>query len=391
MEPQQPGQSPSDAPRDPQAYALRAKEEIRAAILDARHARLVAPPRHEYARRLLFGLTAPFTLLRISMRHGPTRQSIVSRLTPPVVCVALAGAVWLWLAVRSAPETIAAARMDPSAVAADDDDDDDRKDQDEWTIASTAGGKLAVNYRRDTQPPARAPRPAREGGRASVLGAVLRVAESKLVKLLTALGVLEWILVWIGREHHDAIAYETAVLTGVPGDPLAGPPRLRLDARWLWTKAWRTARFLFFVALATPVTAVLNAIPLIGGPLVIAAQAAWTAYWASVFALANASAAWLPPPEAGAAPWFIRALRTLGRAPVVGVVPRLYAAALGYATRGVWPACLAFESASFEAAGLAIARTIASVPLAYLVLRPMFPPAATHALLGRIATPDGGG
>ena len=47
-----------------------------------------------------------------------------------------------------------------------------------------------------------------------VLHAVVTFVESKLAKLIAALSALEWILVWIGREHHNQIAHDIARLTG---------------------------------------------------------------------------------------------------------------------------------------------------------------------------------
>jgi hypothetical protein len=44
---------------------------------------------------------------------------------------------------------------------------------------------------------------------------------------------------------------------------------------------------------------------------------------------------------------------------------------------------MAFERTTWESAGLATARVIASAPFLYVIFRPMFTPAATHAYVAR--------
>jgi hypothetical protein len=193
--------------------------------------------------------------------------------------------------------------------------------------------------------------------------------------------------VWIGREHHDQISYEVSRLTGVPGEPLASEPRLRFDFAWVKMKGWRTVRFLIFLALGSPLAWLAGMVPHVGGVLAVAVEGAWAAYWASVFAIANSFLVWETELAPDAAPWFVRVLGQLARVPVVGIVPRVYARVLTRATQKVWPACLAFEKAPWESAGLAALRGVTSVPVLYIVTRPFFGPAATHAWIARSASP----
>jgi hypothetical protein len=382
-------------------YVARSKTGIVAGLGDARAARLHAPAAGEHARRFLFGFAAPFTLMRVAWRDVRVRASMVDRLTIPVVLMAIATAMGIGSMVHDLVES----RHHPAALAAGIDDADDDvagsahraasdaaiaaalRAQGENKSATEVGSAVAeaattaeLSHRKEA---------AAASGRRGVLGVLARFTESRLAKIIAMLGMLEWILVWIIREHHDVITLEVSSLTGAPAEALPAPPRLRFDFGWLKLKAWRALRFLLFLALGSPPAWLLGAIPVVGAPLAGVWEAVWAAYWASVFAMANTFLAWDRPSEGDGAPWFVRALRAVGRVPVVGLPFRLYAALLAKSTRAVWPACIAFESAPWESTGLALGRLVAGIPVLYLVCRPMFPPAATLALLARRHKPTG--
>ncbi len=415
------------------AYAARTRDGVREGLRDLRQATLRAPRPDEHARRLLFGFAAPLTLFRVAWKDAWLRRQMVERMWPPLLLVALVAGYVVHDVVTSLVEQ----RHHPSALAAEieEEDDGDAREVDadspegkaraaerarvekvareaeaavekaardardkglstKDVAAAAASAAVAqaplleaeTNHAREEKAKAKAKKaPASEQvGRASALRIMTAFVTSKLARLLAIVGVLEWLLIWIGREHHDVIAEGTARLTGVPSEPANVPARLRLDFRWLKIKAWRTARFFLFVGLASPLTYELGQIPRVGNALGVAVQAAWTAYWASVFAIANSPLAWQSP-EHGWAPWFIRLLVRPARLPLLGLPFRFYAWALTRATRAVWPACRAFEAAPWESAGLALARGVASVPGLYLVARPMFAPAATHAFIAGVA------
>jgi hypothetical protein len=375
-------------------YALRSKQGLHAGLLDARIARLEPPHESEHARRFLYGLSVPVTLLRITWRDAATRQRIVRCLRAPILCVALATAIGVVWTVNGLMHPRTAALE----IASDDPGDHDDADDDDAVRVHDVGSLRIASPKDDerAKEKARARTSAIAAAAAaqvspaprsfSAIRTVLSVLESRAVKVLAVLGVIEWILVWIGREHHDQIAYDASVLTGVPGEALPRPPRLRLDFGWLWMKLWRAVRFVIFLGLDLPIVWLVQRIPVVGSYLAVVIGVVWAVYWASVFAIANSFLAWEPVPE-GAAPWFIRVLRYVGRVPVLGIPVRLYARILTFATRRCWPACLAFERTPWEAAGLATTRAIASVPFAYLVMRPMFAPAATHAYVARREPP----
>jgi hypothetical protein len=370
---------PKAAVKSSVEYAKRSKEGIAAALRDARAARLEPPPSGEHARRLLYGFTVPVTLLRIAWSDVRTRTSIRKRLSVPVVVLACASAIAIFVVAHrsSEPEDVAAAI---------DDDDDDRhavSDKDEQDIAGLPEGvRVTVTRARDAAAAAAPPPKPPPSGRFATVRAAFDALTSRVGSVIAALGVVEWILIWIGREHHDHIAYETSVLTGVIGEPLTRPAKLRLDLGWLKMKAWRAVRFISFLLLVSPIAWLFGKVPVVGAALSVAIEGAWGAYWASVFAIANTFVAWHD--ERGTKlPWFMRVLARVGRVPVLGAIARLYARLLAFATRRVWPACVAFEETPWESAGLALARGIAAVPFLYVIVRPMFAPAATHALLGR--------
>ena len=446
------------------AYAVQSREGLKAALRDARAARLHAPPVGEHARRLLFGFTLPVTLMRLGWADAEIRRSVVRRLVPPLACVALFAAIGIW----SLGKDLVASRHDPSALAAsaqaDDDDDSSariatRARRKAERAAAAARRKetrgpavVAGDGKHEARPPGAEPSEATDDERLvssgeslaaaseaikgvgaslaaagkdvdeassaidsaadavedaraeddhavakkvaapvhrSALQTIAAVVKSRLAQLIASLSVLEWILIWIGREHHDQIAYDLARFTGAPAEALPGPPRLRLDLGWVKMKGWRALRFLIFVALGSPAAWVVGFVPAVGPALAVVVEVGWLAYWASVFGIGNSFLVWERPLQPGEAPWFIRALRACGGVPFLGFFCRLYERVLTKATRNVWPACMAFEIAPWESAGLAGLRALFSVPVLYIVTRPAFGPAATHVWVARTATSPG--
>jgi hypothetical protein len=204
-----------------------------------------------------------------------------------------------------------------------------------------------------------------------------------LVEFLTAsyaaLTILEWILIALARDYHDVLSQLAARTTGVVAEPIVGPPRIRLDFPWLWTKLKRRIRAVWLFAVALPLFGLTLGIPFAGEWVYLALSTAWAAYWLAVFAVGGSFLAWEPVPATP--PWFARALTRIGKVPVVGIPPRLYGRFLAWATRGVAPVCLAFERDPWAASGLATARLLAGIPGVYLFLRPAFGVAATHTIL----------
>jgi hypothetical protein len=304
-------------------YAARSREGVRAALLDARAGSLTPPARDEHVRRFLYGFMAPLTLIRVAWQNKPIRGSIVRRLLPPLLLLALCTTV----GVIDVVESLAAKHRDRAALvreaarAGEDEDDDDetpgvaaqevrQADLEEAreeirsaarnevlkksgaldvaaAAVSAAAAQADAAAARKAHAPSAPPPPPPPTGPLAVLAAMTKIAESKLAKLIATLGVIEWILIWIGREHHDVIAHDLADLTGVPSEPAPNPPKLRLDFGWIKLKGWRAIRFILFVALAAPTAWLLGRTPEVGAPLAVLVESAWVVYWASVFAIAN--------------------------------------------------------------------------------------------------------
>jgi hypothetical protein len=180
------------------------------------------------------------------------------------------------------------------------------------------------------------------------------------------------------------VSHHAALVTGLVSiEP--NPARLRAPFGWTWMKLKRAIRNVVLVAAGAPLFAVALLVPRVGNSIYGALLAAWTAYWAAVFAIGNAPEAWEHPPPRE--PWFLRGARRAARVPVVGWLLRPYVALVAWMTRSVASACHAFEHAPYEATGLALARAVASIPGVYLFARPAFPVAASHALVGRPPAP----
>ncbi len=419
----------AEAVRGSLAYAARAREHLRAGLSDARIASLEPPPAEQHARRFFFGFALPLTLMRIAWSNAEIKASIVRRLIPPLLFVGLATAIGVADIVRSVVANRNDTRTLALEIASDEKDDKeydyDSDEEDAKHAQAKAAGAAIAQAAKDAKGKggsafdisAAAIEAVKEQGDAAqaradaakAKGAIakskaaealarpptghgaLRIVwdflTSKVAKLIATLSAIEWILVWIGREHHDQISYETAVLTGVPGERLAAPPRLRFDFGWLKLKGWRALRLLFFFSLALPLAWLVGLIPRAGESLALVLEGLWAAYWACVFAIGNSFLVW-EAPVGDAAPWFVRALRSVGRIPIVGLPFRLYTRLVTRVTRNVWPACLAFEKTTWESAGLALARTIASAPVLYMIMRPAFSTAATHAWVARTPQPE---
>ncbi len=303
---------------------VRLAQEIRQGARAALEARFEPPAPEARAHRVVHAFALPFNVLRVVTRDARLRRAWLE-----VLVIELAFVVPLGVAIALESDDVA------DALAHDEG----------WRAAVT---DLPIVF----------------------LGA-----------LFGALSILEWVAIALAHELHDALAFDASRATNVPGEPLSAPPRVRVDRAWLWTKAKRKLRGLVLLALGAPAFAPVLAIPRAGDAIFATLLGAWGAYWAAVFALANTHLAWerdADPPD----PWFMRVLARAGRVPLVGWVFRLYARIARRFARSAFAACGAFEEAPWEAVGLGLARAAAGVPCVWLAVRPMFGPAATHALLG---------
>lgn len=299
----------------------RVAQELRAGTLAALSGRLEAPPGHARLHRFVHGFALPFSVFRTVMRDPKTRSAYVTVLGVELAIVVPIAFACVWFSEHFR------------------------------NLFAGHGWK-----------------------------ATLEETLALLGVLYTALSVLEWIVIAFAREHHDALSCASAIVTRAPTEAPPPNPRVRLDLGWLWTKAKRKVRAVVLVVVGVPAIALTLALPLAGEPLYATLMAAWAFYWLAVFALANTFLAWeLRDPRE---PWFLRAGAAFARIPVLGWIAIPYVAIVRRVTRNVRPACLAFEEAPYEAAGLALARAILGIPIVWLAARPIFNVAATHALAG---------
>jgi hypothetical protein len=227
----------------------------------------------------------------------------------------------------------------------------------------------------DTEEPGVAPAP-RRGGPAPVT----RHRFVLLSELYAALAAVEWCLLALTRQHQDQLARRVALDTEVPPDDPEATPRVWVDVGWLKRKLRRRLRGLLIFAVGMVVLAPLQQFS-------AAPAAFWGIYWSAVFTLGRSRRAWSHGLQGD--PWFLRVDVLLGRAGFLArwFLPRLYFRLLRRVTRDVAPACLALERAPAEGLGLGLARMVCSVPVVYLITRPLFAVAAAHALGPRLAGP----
>ena len=319
-EPEREAQRPPSRP----PIGARLAAELRAGVRAALETRFDSPPREARLHRFLHGFALPFGVLRASLRHPDARR-----------------AYWRMFAIE-VPVVVAVACL---------------AFPEEETIATVLKG---AGWHDE-----------------------LRAALAYGAALLTALSIGEWVVVALGHEYHDAFGAVAAQLTHAIDEPIENPPRIRFHPRWLVTKLRRKVRDALLMACGAPIFCAFLLLSDIGDEIFSGLMVVWAGYWASVFALGNTFLAWQPQEGGGGAPWFMHAATRVGRIPFVGWIGRLYVRIAGRVTRSVTPACLTFEEAPYEAAGLALARLVCGMPFLYLAMRPVFGVAATHALVGR--------
>jgi hypothetical protein len=191
-----------------------------------------------------------------------------------------------------------------------------------------------------------------------------------------ALAFIEALLVFVSRTYDDALSFHVARLADTrPEEETPKAARLSLDLRWLYRKVKRRFRGTLVFAAGVPLLALLHLTPWVGRYVFSAALTVWAWYWLAVFSAAKSAHAWAPPVEAH----FPAPLRLLDAhvpearwtAPV-----RLYTRIWRRLTRDVNPVVTTFERSPLSFLGLALARALFTLPLLYLVGRPVLSVAA---------------
>lgn len=211
-------------------------------------------------------------------------------------------------------------------------------------------------------------------------------ADETLASLYGALYAVEWIVLALSYEHHDAIGRDAALLTGAPPEDPPLTPRVHLDPRWIAKRVRRYLRGWIVFAAGLPALFLLTFLPIVGRYLYAVATSLWATYWLAVLVSAKSAEAWREEHTAGP-PWFLRRWEYL-TAQVPGFrwwLPRLYGRVWRRFTAQVFSPAARFERSPWELAGLALARVLGGIPGFYFFVRPFMPVAAAHVLVAQNA------
>ncbi|AKT40509.1 hypothetical protein [Chondromyces crocatus] len=198
------------------------------------------------------------------------------------------------------------------------------------------------------------------------------------------LSTVEWCVIALSRQYHDAIGRDAALLTGAEPEDPAFTPQVKVDLHWVMKRVRRYVRGWIAFTAGLPGLALLWLVPGAGAELYAVASTLWGAYWLIVLVAAKSAHAWK---EEGSAPspWFRRGWDELTTtAPGFRWwLPRSYGQLLRRATSQLDSPAAAFERAPWEMMGVAFARVLGGLPLFYLLVRPIIPVAAQHVLRGQ--------
>jgi hypothetical protein len=195
------------------------------------------------------------------------------------------------------------------------------------------------------------------------------------------LAVVEWIIIALSREYHDALSKIASELTAVPPEDVPAKPSIRVNIRWLWKKLKRRIRGAILIAVGAPVLWPLWLIPAIGSSLQTAFLGLWTVYWLAVFTVGKTEHAWTrqAPPD----PWFLRYSKRASEHRVLRFwMWRWYVRLLRRVGGPLASPAAHLERAPYEVAGLTAARALTRLPGLYTFFRPIVPVAATHIAVG---------
>lgn len=216
----------------------------------------------------------------------------------------------------------------------------------------------------------------------------VRIVGAFMYLLYACLCISEWLVIALSRDYHDQIGRRASLLSGAPPEDPEEKPRVRLNLRWLWSKAKRRARGLRVIVMGAPVLMVADVIPSAWGIASAVIGTLWTGYWLSVFVGAKSALAWHDEKTAGD-PWFLRAWTDLEKKSRLWRwwLPRAYGRLWRRGSRAVFAPCARFEESPWELAGLGLVRVLGGLPVFYLFVRPFIPVAAAHIILPH-APPD---
>lgn len=250
----------------------------------------------------------------------------------------------------------------------------DGKQEDDKVVV--LGREIPVQ-RSGEAPPAPAPEPAKQAptllGRA--LAAVAR-GWASVVAVVALLSAVEGIAVFFTRAWDDWLSFHVSRLAGIAPE-VAEPPRRRITfgVRWLFKKLRRKIRGYVVFASGVPILALLRLVPVVGSLAFTGALTLWAWYWVGVFTASKSAHAWIDDKQA-AAPAMVRSFNARFARGWWWWPMRLYGRIWAWALRGVNAPAAAFERSPASYLGLALTRTVLSLPGLYLLSRPIVPVAS---------------
>lgn len=199
---------------------------------------------------------------------------------------------------------------------------------------------------------------------------------ARVVAAVALLSAIEAVAVFLTRSWDDWLSFHVSRLAGIlPETP--EPPRRRItfSARWLFRKLKRKIRGYVVFASGIPILALLQIVPVVGSYVFTAALTLWAWYWVGVFTASKSAHAWADDKQA-TPPAMVRSFNARFARGWWWWPLRVYGRVWAWALRGVNAPAAAFERTPACYLGLALTRTVLSLPGLYLLFRPIVPVAS---------------
>jgi hypothetical protein len=199
---------------------------------------------------------------------------------------------------------------------------------------------------------------------------------ARVVAVVALLSAVEAVAVFFTRTWDDWLSFNVSRLAGIKPE-IPEPPRRRVtfSVRWLFKKLRRKIRGYIVFASGIPVLALLQIVPVVGSWAFTAALTLWAWYWAGVFTASKSAHAWADDKQA-APPAMVRSYNERFARGWWWWPLRLYGRIWAWALRSVNAPASAFERSPASYLGLALTRTVLSLPGLYLLSRPIVPVAS---------------
>jgi hypothetical protein len=243
---------------------------------------------------------------------------------------------------------------------------------------------------RENLPPVPAPAAEESSGTpAESPRAVVKLIVDELqlwLALFATLQIIQWIVIALSRDYHDAISRDASLLTAI--EPEDGPrtPSIRVDLKWMGKKFQRRVRAFLILLTGIPVFIMFTAPFRLMNELVPVLFSLWSVYWLLVFTASKTARAWKD--TSGRSPWFLRGWTWL-----TTKVPgfrwgflQAYGRFWDKRTREVFSPAVEFEKQPWAFAGLSVIRVLAILPVVKCFLRPLIPVAAAHLMRAQQAS-----